>query len=488
MPWTVVADDDGCPLSEPYGVRKDADNSLAGCHATRDDANQQIAALHAAEADRAADDTFTPPEGVRSAAARALEWIAEGLAGDGFTDVGRRRASQLANGDPVSRETVGRMANYFGRHASDTDAEGFNRGEDGYPSPGRVAWDAWGGDAGRDWATNIVANERHVPMSTDERGLDEGIYEVTPRQKAQYEATESLVELFGQFDQGVGPDGAHYVPVSPFAGEGLACSSCVFYEGPRACEVVAGDIDPAGVCKLWVIPGDLVADPEPVGVDVPMEMNAGSSGDYQRTADGVVVPDREVRQISRLELRTDDATGLPVLEGYATVYDYAYDIGGGPDAGGFTEVIARGATAKSAQEADVRLLANHEGLPLARSRSGSMQLESDDIGLRVRATLDPANPAAAEVISGMNRGDIDQMSFAFKVVRDQWSADYSQRTISEVKLFDVSVVTYPANGATVVKLRADNDGETESTDAKSVGGRSIQLARRQLVAELSRKR
>jgi HK97 family phage prohead protease len=239
---------------------------------------------------------------------------------------------------------------------------------------------------------------------------------------------------------------------------------------------------------LSVIPGDLVADAEPVGVDMPVEMNAGVAGDYQRTADGVTVPDREVRQISRLELRTDDATGLPVLEGYATVYDYAYDIGGGPESGGFTEVIARGATAKSAQEADVRLLANHEGLPLARSRSGSMQLESDDIGLRVRATLDPANPAAAEVISGMKRGDIDQMSFAFKVVRDAWSADYSERIISEVKLFDVSVVTYPANAATVVKLRADNGGETETNTAKSVDGRSIDLARRQLMAELSRTR
>lgn len=488
MPWSVVAEDEGCPLSEPFGVRKDDDNSLVGCHSTMGEADEQVAALYASEADRAADDTYTAPSGVRSAAQRALDWIAEGLAGDGFTDVGRRRASQLANGEPVSRETVGRMANYFGRHESDRDAEGFNRDEDGYPTPGRVAWDAWGGDAGRDWATNIVANERHEPMNTDERGLDEGMYPVTPRQKAQYEATESLVELFGQFDQGVGPDGAHYVPVSPFAGEGLACSSCVFYEGPRACEVVAGDIDPAGVCKLWVIPGDLVADAEPVGVDMPVEMNAGVAGDYQRTADGVTVPDREVRQISRLELRTDDVTGLPVLEGYATVYDYAYDIGGGPDSGGFTEVIARGATAKSAQEADVRLLANHEGLPLARSRSGSMQLESDDIGLRVRATLDPANPAAAEVISGMKRGDIDQMSFAFKVVRDAWSADYSERTISEVKLFDVSVVTYPANAATVVKLRADNDGETETNTAKSVDGRSIDLARRQLMAELSRTR
>lgn len=209
--------------------------------------------------------------------------------------------------------------------------------------------------------------------------------------------------------------------------------------------------------------------------------------DYERTADGLSVPAREERQVTGLELRTDDETGLPVLEGYATIYEYPYSVGGGPAAGGFTETIARGAAAKSAGEADVRLLANHDGLPLARTKSGTLSLESDDIGLKVRATLDPMNPAAAEVRSAMERGDVDQMSFAFKVVRDAWDDGYENRTISEVRLFDVSVVTYPANPATVVKLRSDDAPKPESADAKPAG-RSLDLAKRQLEAELSRKR
>jgi HK97 family phage prohead protease len=163
-------------------------------------------------------------------------------------------------------------------------------------------------------------------------------------------------------------------------------------------------------------------------------------------------------------------------------------IGGGPANGGFTETIARGAAAKSAAEADVRLLANHEGLPLARTKSGTLQLESDDIGLKVRATLDPANPAAAEVRSAMERGDVDQMSFAFKVLRDSWDAGYDNRTISEVKLFDVSLVTDPANPATVVKLRSDDAPKSESAAAAKPAGRSVDLAKRQLEAELGRKR
>ena len=104
-------------------------------------------------------ETFSPPEGVREAAQRALDWIAEGHAGGGFTDVGRARAAQLARGDNVSRETIGRMASFFARHEVDSRAEGFNYGEDGFPSPGRVAWDAWGGDAGRSWANSIMDRE-----------------------------------------------------------------------------------------------------------------------------------------------------------------------------------------------------------------------------------------------------------------------------------------------------------------------------------------
>ena len=102
-------------------------------------------------------ESYEPPQGVQEAGQRALDWIAEGHAGSGFTDVGRARAAQLARGDNVSEETIRRMASYFARHEVDQQAEGWNLGEDGFPSPGRVAWEAWGGDAGRTWAETIVA-------------------------------------------------------------------------------------------------------------------------------------------------------------------------------------------------------------------------------------------------------------------------------------------------------------------------------------------
>lgn len=110
-----------------------------------------------------ADGTYNPPVGVQNAAKRALKWIADGKAGPGFTDTGRKRASQLASGDPVSRDTVARMKSYFARHAVDKKATGFNSGEKGFPTPGRVAWDAWGGDAGKTWVDRISLdkNQNH---------------------------------------------------------------------------------------------------------------------------------------------------------------------------------------------------------------------------------------------------------------------------------------------------------------------------------------
>lgn len=117
-------------------------------------------------------ETFDPPSSVRNAAQRALEWIKQGNAGQGFTAVGRKRASDLARGAGVSLETAKRMKAYFDRHQPDKDATGFTSGEDGYPSPGRVAWDAWGGDAGYAWAKRIVSASEKGAVADSDNPLD----------------------------------------------------------------------------------------------------------------------------------------------------------------------------------------------------------------------------------------------------------------------------------------------------------------------------
>lgn len=100
--------------------------------------------------------TYKPPQIVADAAERALKWIEDGKAGSGFTLVGKARANQLAKRIAVSEEVIQRMRSYFARHEVDKQAEGFNAGEKGFPSAGRVAWDAWGGDAGQRWANNLT--------------------------------------------------------------------------------------------------------------------------------------------------------------------------------------------------------------------------------------------------------------------------------------------------------------------------------------------
>ena len=94
---------------------------------------------------------YIPNNGMVEAARRALRWKEEGR--DGGTRVGLARANQIVNGEKLSEDTILRMYSFFSRHEVDKEAEGFNAGEDGFPSPGRVAWDLWGGDAGFSWAT-----------------------------------------------------------------------------------------------------------------------------------------------------------------------------------------------------------------------------------------------------------------------------------------------------------------------------------------------
>ena len=152
---------------------------------------------------------------------------------------------------------------------------------------------------------------------------------------------------------------------------------------------------------------------------------------------------------SNLEVRAEGDGNT--LVGYASVFDSP------SEPMPFIEYVKRGAFSKTINDgADVRLLIDHEGVPLARTKSGTLVLEEDERGLRVEADLDPSNPDAARIISAMKRGDLSQMSFAFRTVKDNWNNDRSVRELREVQLFDVSVVTFPAYEETVAELRSKN--------------------------------
>lgn len=158
---------------------------------------------------------------------------------------------------------------------------------------------------------------------------------------------------------------------------------------------------------------------------------------------------REIRAGIPAEIRAD-SEGLKV-EGYAAVFNEETDIGGM-----FREKIEPGAFSDAIGRDDVVFLINHEGLPLARTRSGTLTLEEDDHGLKIRTTLDANDPDVQSISGKMQRGDLDKMSFAFYPDVQEWddSGDIPVRTIRQASLFDVSIVTTPAYDGTEIALRS----------------------------------
>lgn len=159
-----------------------------------------------------------------------------------------------------------------------------------------------------------------------------------------------------------------------------------------------------------------------------------------------------------VEFRANTEGGL-TFNGYASVTEYEYEVYGGPPYG-WNETMARGAFKKTlAEDADVNFLVNHEGISLARTKSGTLTLLEDKVGLKALADLDPDNPDVIRLRSAIGRGDVDEMSFGFRVTRDEWfdedgepsnSMVGTDRRITEVNLNkgDVSAVNYGANDAT----------------------------------------
>ena len=129
------------------------------------------------------------------------------------------------------------------------------------------------------------------------------------------------------------------------------------------------------------------------------------------------------------------------------------------DLGGFKERIKQGAFAKTIKDGDVRLLFNHDpNFILARTTNGTMSLEEDRKGLSFTASL-PNTTYASDLKESIKRGDISQNSFGFRVINDKWKIsddrnELDERTLTEVKLFDVSPVTFPAYPQTTVKVRS----------------------------------
>lgn len=151
-----------------------------------------------------------------------------------------------------------------------------------------------------------------------------------------------------------------------------------------------------------------------------------------------------------MEIRADESQDL-TIEGYAAVFETETDLGI------FREKIDRNAF-KNVLNDDVRLLLNHEGAPLARTKNGTLEISTDENGLKYRATLIDTQ-AGRDLYKMIKRGDISQSSFAFTIKEQEWNEDHDLRSVLEVgTLLDVSPVTYPAYPTASVSARNKAQG------------------------------
>lgn len=152
---------------------------------------------------------------------------------------------------------------------------------------------------------------------------------------------------------------------------------------------------------------------------------------------------KEIRTFDITELRTRDGTDDQphMISGYAAVFNsktLIYE--------GLEEIISPGAFSKALVNSDVRCLFDHDwSKVLGRTKSGTLRLFEDDRGLKFEVDL-PNTTTAKDLMESMQRGDINQCSFGFVPTKEHcnYSSDPVLRTIEEVRLFEVSIVTLPA--------------------------------------------
>lgn len=507
-------------------------------------------------------DTFRPPQGVRAEAKRALAWIADGKAGSGFTSVGRNRAGQLARGEALSADTVLRMYSYLSRHESDKKGAGFSPGDEGYPSAGRVAWAAWGGDPGFSWSSKIrnQLSARAALLEGEIMQSNEAIVESDKVSDLPEELTQLLADVVSFYFRA---HGAHWNVKGADFSEYHGLFNSIYEDVYGSIDPIAENLrkigavapfrlkelammsklqdanvgqDPLALARDLLSANDLVLDciadafecateygqqgianfladrmdkhqfwkwqltaslgeevnqamPDLVddeGIDEDdveeplMVMNSADLeliiiGDAETTEsrnENIDMEERKSRMASAERVTMDcevrslstDSTSLRI-GGYAAQFN--------KEATGlsFREVIAPGAFKRTLDSDEpVFLLINHDtdNLPLASTQSGTMSLREDETGLWMEADLDPNNPRAQELASAVSRGDVNKMSFAFTIAPGGDTREDGLRTLQDLNLFEVSVVTWPAYDSTTVGMRTASaeDAEQEALELR----------------------
>lgn len=406
--------------------------------------------------------------------------------GRGGTEVGVARARDISNKADLSMDTVRRMRSYFARHGANYDEHYGGKEADGGPNAFTIAWKLWGGSPARDWAESIVKSEEDgservsvlsfeqtETVDMDNRAEPD---ELSVGDYVTWDSSGGMV--YGRIER-IERDGEIDVPDTDFTITGTE-------DDPAALIMVYREVQdgwsPSGTrvghkfSTLTKVDARGYKDKDDEGkrhikrieeTETEVIVVFGKSEEYQEEDEEQM--EREFRPAQKLEVR-EAQSGEVRVSGYAAVFGEETNIGGM-----FTEEISRGAFKDAIGRDDVVFLINHEGLPLARTRSGTLTLEEDERGLYMEASLDASDPDVRSIVPKMKRGDLDKMSFAFVPTRQSWddSKEMPKRMIEEAQLYDVSIVTTPAYNGTEIGLRSLENHRKQSK--KSQAARRLRM-------------
>lgn len=455
MPYTIVEGTEACAA---FGVYKEEEGELEliACHQTKKDAQAHLAALAIATEDEDEEEeesalandssetreSYSVTDGMVTEAKRGLAWREE--FGRGGTAVGVARARDISNRRELPYDTVQRMHSYFSRHEVDKQGQGFSQGEDGYPSAGRIAWALWGGDAGQTWAAAIV---RRVQAEEDR----EVVIKPTP---AVQEVVDTIVAEL-EMDKDVADQLASRAVLRYATGSHKSVSKRQFVENHLRSYQYALINERF---KKGSHDTDLLPSAHPLSTSGIGYRSVMSNLTMERRSISLASADVNVRA---------EGDGVPLhFSGYAALFN-------SPSAPlPFTEKIAPNAfrdtlTRAANGEWQVKLLHGHDaGQMLAATGSGSLRLSEDERGLRVEADLIPSEIGKHVALLVDREPTAMSMSFGFTVPKDGqvWNADRSERTLTKVHLFEVSILSgqdpaYPATaGLGEVRALAERAG------------------------------
>jgi len=487
MPYFIS---DSNPDCAGWAVEKE-DGEVMGCHQSKQDAVDQMVAVSLAEdmapgGERAVD--LKLPAYIQNAAAKGLEYNAQGLGGDGLVERTIREARQMADGQITEDKVI--RANAWGqRHLVDLDASQNSEADDeGFPGAGAVAFYLWGIDpldpepamtwfarkaqAIKDDQTGSqrTANAQDVVIVDIDGTLlagGEGIQKNIDYVNALYE------KFFIYIVTGRGEDEEDKT-VAELADAGVKYDDIEFnedlsiptpeYKGNKAADilseqtvVLAIDNDPAARRAYFDL-GIKTLDPKRIkSGDMPV-LREAPAFHRQREQDfgnvSYMTEQVETRRVtvSDFELRANESGDGMSFTGYAAVFNSP------SEPLPFIETIAPGAFARSLKARNnIRMYMNHDSsMLLATTRAKTLRLQEDSKGLLASADL-PETSVGKDLSILMKRGDVTSMSFGFTVPSggDRWSEDGMNRELRQIKLFEVSVVTgFPAYSATSAQVRS----------------------------------